>query len=447
MSLDVALQSVAFYVLSCSTCAKISQRRKTKATAKRERAEKQALETEQPGLYRHPSPFSTNQYWAEEIMLGPGPPKKKGANKNGSTRALNTAGAGSSVTSAGWSTDAGSSPTIVERMSGENWNVKRYQREDEELWGQGHATEKHHTGYKFVDAIVRAGSSVVSSGKMLEERLGLGTGKDEEEDTGSYYITRNPPVNDLHPPVVSTLPVQKGATRWMLQPPPPAKIMEGKERATRSRSDSGSSSRRGLTEDISLSRQVSSRLVEAKLARGESPSSDLAFRSYSRTSQYHERRTHSIGSSDSSDGGIKRKKKPAPIFTGSTDSLTQDEKAVPDARERLARPQLNTILSSSNDVPKLSNSNEANDTSEGHLMPLQELSQSNSSVDTRSSTPQRPAPAVLSPNANAMPVTIPTVETKFPESPLLVFPRPTSKENGKFDEAKYRQNHRWSLDV
>jgi hypothetical protein len=136
MSLNVALQSVAFYVLSCSTCAKINHRRKAKVQAKRERAEKHALETEQPGLYQHPSPFSTNPYWTEEIMMGPGPPKNKdkSGSKNASQRALNTAGQGSSYAgSTAMSSDPPSSPTAVtegSRVSGEGWNRKRYQRED-----------------------------------------------------------------------------------------------------------------------------------------------------------------------------------------------------------------------------------------------------------------------------------------------------------------------------
>jgi hypothetical protein len=141
MSLDVALQSVAFYVLSCSTCAKISHRRKARVQAKRERAEKHELETEQPGLYRHPSPFNTNPYWTEEIMMGPGPPPQKnkgGKNCNGSQRALNAAGNGSIYAgSTAMSSETPSSSTAVtegSRISGEGWNFKRYQREDEALW-------------------------------------------------------------------------------------------------------------------------------------------------------------------------------------------------------------------------------------------------------------------------------------------------------------------------
>jgi len=47
-------------------------------------------------------------------------------------------------------------------------------------------------------------------------------------------------VNDLHPPVVSTAPRSRLETQWMLQPPPRAKVMAGKERASRDRSGTGS---------------------------------------------------------------------------------------------------------------------------------------------------------------------------------------------------------------
>ena len=114
MSLPVAIQSVIYYVLSCSTCAKINHRHKAKKVAKRERAEKAALEMDQPGLYRHPSPFSTNPFWNEEIQMGPSRQSRKGGSKNASSRAINTAGIGSSVASSGEiSTEVGSSPTIV----------------------------------------------------------------------------------------------------------------------------------------------------------------------------------------------------------------------------------------------------------------------------------------------------------------------------------------------
>ncbi|KFX90055.1 hypothetical protein O988_08360, partial [Pseudogymnoascus sp. VKM F-3808] len=191
MSLGVGIQSVVFYVLSCSACSKISHRQKAKSEAKRERAEKKKLETDQPGLYHHPSPFNTNPYWDEEITLGPGPPSRKTGSKNTSSRALHTAGHASSIAASDVapSSQAPSSPTIVpedQRLSGDDWNRKRYQREDEELWG----VDTIKAGQRRVrDAFATAQFSVGSKLRAMEERLGkFGTVK--EEDTHPYYVSR-----------------------------------------------------------------------------------------------------------------------------------------------------------------------------------------------------------------------------------------------------------------
>lgn len=381
MSIDVALQSVAFYILSCSTCAKISHRRKAKEQAKRERVEKHALETEQPGLYRHPSPFSTNPYWTEEIMMGPGPPNKKGnkKDKNGSQRGLNTAGQGSSyASSAGMSTDTGSSPTIVEegsRISGEGWNRKRYQREDEQLWGR----ETYGPGHRIMDAITRASES---AGRMfnMDGRPSSNHGSDGNPET--YYIARNPPVNDLHPPIVSTAPRSKEETRWMIQPPPSAKVMEGKERVvstSRNRAGSHGSSRRG-TESQPLGRIVTEKLIDAKVQRGETPSK-LEIRSFTNRGQQHDRnRSSSTDSCSSSDGyTTRRSRKPSPITVpkagtskprGKAEHIPiRDSEVATEMRETNGngRPLLATIVSSSNVTPQLHKSQSTD-------LPLRELS-------------------------------------------------------------------------
>ena len=246
-------QSAVFYYLSCAPCAKIASQRRRRKGAQRARAEKAATELEQ-GIYRHPSPFSTNIYWREEMVLGPGPPQRKGnrdrdKGKAESSRQLRSGGAGSSAL-----TGTSSADTIVEgetviheaepdRPSGEGWNRRRYQREDEMLWGID--------GKSVSEVISRSGSG-----------------------SGSYCVARNPAVNDLHPPVVSTQPTHRSETKWMLQPPPSARIMEGKERATRSRSGSGVSSKSDSSrkrDDMSLGRRVGERLMEEKVKRGEHP--------------------------------------------------------------------------------------------------------------------------------------------------------------------------------
>ncbi|MCJ1245045.1 hypothetical protein MMC30_002246 [Trapelia coarctata] len=249
-------QSAIFYYVSCAPCTKLNYRRKQRLKNKREQAEKADLESAQPDVYKHPPPFRTNIYWREEMVLGPGPPPKKKDRdrmRNGSSRDLNTGGQGSSA--------GGSSATdttlvvgsvegmevVAERDSGEGWNTRRYQRPDEILWGFD-IEEESGVGLSGISRTGTAGS-------------------------GTRYTARNPAVNDLHPPVVSTHPTRKSETRWMLQPPPSAKVMEGKEKANRSRSVSGGSY--GSSKAVSLQRQAGERQMEEKMKRGERRAADV----------------------------------------------------------------------------------------------------------------------------------------------------------------------------
>lgn len=245
-------QSAIFYYISCAPCTKLNYHRKRQKQLKREKSEK-ALHKAEEGIHQHPSPFSTNPYWEEEISLGPGPPERKavrdGKGKPKDNRGLRTGGVGSST-----ETGTSSADTMVGeeggekiRDSGEGWNKRRYQREDEILWG------KEEEGSKPV------GLSPISR---------------SASGNASYYQARNPAVNDLHPPVVSTQPTHRSETQWMLQPPPRAKIMEGKEKANlpnRSRSGSGASkdSKASGKKSESLGRQIGDRLMESKFKRGE----------------------------------------------------------------------------------------------------------------------------------------------------------------------------------
>ena len=194
------------------------------------------------------------------MVLGPGPPPKnrhRDRSKTESSRELRSGGVGSS------SITGTSSDTVVEdeasriiseaghdRRSGEDWNKRRYQRDDEILWGDDTDDED-------------------------------GTGIANRNGIGSYYYSRNPAVNDLHPPVVSKVSTRRSETRWMLQPPPSARIMEGKERLSpRSRSGSGVSSEsvdsHRKRDDVSLGRKVGERLMEEKARRGVYPSISAA---------------------------------------------------------------------------------------------------------------------------------------------------------------------------
>lgn len=297
MAFPVAVQSALFYVLACTPCTAARGRYRTRKQSKREREERALREDDEPDLYRHPSPFNTNPYWEEDIRMGPSLPPKKGrgaANaKSTSQRKLTSSGKDSGSTThsslavghgpdehaTGRSLgplhipDDAHSLSMMEAVSpntlcSEGWNYKLYQREDEELWGEVSRT------HKLMDAIVKAGSS---AGRLLESTLG----KDRsvtDEDRANFYAPAvvHPPVNEYHPPVVSSKPAHKDALRWMLQPPPPAKVMEGKVPVSRSTSIASSAGgsrmgRRSLTmtagSEVSLTRRMA---LEARLRRVES---------------------------------------------------------------------------------------------------------------------------------------------------------------------------------
>ncbi|KAK5658703.1 hypothetical protein OQA88_1512 [Cercophora sp. LCS_1] len=312
MSFCVAVQSAIFYFVACTPCNKVLHHRKAQIKAKKESEDKARIVAEQPHLYHHPDPFHTNPFWGEEIRMGPSLPKKgkgaDGSSKSASQRGLAngsrdlaSVGTGSilaispppdlestpspktgTTSSPEKPAGIGSCPTIVpdeDAMSAtlsktvsvstaEGWNHKRYQREDEELWGY----EISRTGQKLMDAIKQAGST---AGRFVESKLGIEKQVTEEDRYNFYFSPRNPPVNEYHPPVVRNQPIHKDGLRWMLQPPPPAKVMEGKIPVSRTSSMMSVGSRRtGTSDAMSMGRLVGERALEARLRNGETPYED-----------------------------------------------------------------------------------------------------------------------------------------------------------------------------
>ncbi|KAL4944477.1 hypothetical protein BDV06DRAFT_87714 [Aspergillus oleicola] len=212
-------QSAVFYYVTCTPCADHMgrQKRKREAVRARSRREKQlsdAIVTDQPRLFEQPTPFSTNAGWAEELSLGPGPPKRRGGHRTATHHRVDSFGTGDYSNGSEEDYDYMVSHPPSQRVSklgsrhlGDRINRKlqRYQRPDEPLWGE---------------EVEVKGSSVGLSGR----------GKPDARAPSKYTIPRVPPVNDLHPPIVSG-PKSRAETRWMLQPPPSARVMSGKERS------------------------------------------------------------------------------------------------------------------------------------------------------------------------------------------------------------------------
>lgn len=200
-------QSAVFFYASCTPCSEYSYKRKRRRDAARivREPSREGVITDQPIFFHQPSPFTTNAYWSEEIALGPGPPSRRG-HRNGASRTSSQRNLTSPPqlveppASSGTSSGQKKDKDVLKNPINDVLNKFRYQREDEELWG-----------------VELKGSSVGLAGRA----------RTNTADSSKYYIARSPQVNDLHPPVVSG-PRSRAETRWMLQPPPSAKVMAGK---------------------------------------------------------------------------------------------------------------------------------------------------------------------------------------------------------------------------
>ncbi|KAK4181674.1 hypothetical protein QBC36DRAFT_306005 [Triangularia setosa] len=416
MSYLSAAQSALFYYLACTPCYACVGNHKAAKQAKKEREMRARVVLEQPHLYRHPDPFQTNPYWDEEIKMGPSLPKK-GKNIDRSSKSLSqrrltaasrdggaSIGAGSSVMfnmgsptstigprpsisttiapSINTPTVVGegeiASPTLSKTISvstADDWNLKPYQREDEELWGNEYESQRRTQ--KLVDALKQAGSS---AGRFVESKLGLEKQVTEQDRYDFYFAPKNPPVNEYHPPVVSSKPAHKDGLRWMLQPPPPAKVMEGKVPVSRSASLMSVNSRRTVSTvgSGSLGRLVGEKALEARSRRGETPFDDrLSSASLARTRsrrttvstvRTRSRRTtratsFSTESEDSSDElphRIARRRNHRPVATPEVDSDDEKEYSAKSIEAGISitppmpthpthaaqKPRLATILSS-----------------------------------------------------------------------------------------------------
>lgn len=313
-------QSAVFFYVSCGPCFEQSRRRKKLREAK---ASQRARNNDGSGMNLQPAPFQTNPHWHEEMALGPSPPSRRTTKAETiASRGITTAGTATSQYSTAGSSlsDLGPAQSVSSiHLPGHSWNTKRYQRADEEFVyfpALEEVEDRPHTHRQMSDNS-RKGSSVGVAGWPAEPL---------EKPPSIYYIpARAPPVNDLHPPVVSTVPAKKEERAWMKEPPPSASFMNGKKGVTaRSRSASGASGTSSLkTKDQSLGRHVGHKMVEDKVKRRVTPSVDgessqpnrksMATVSTGHSSPVKERGSSSLDVDDSERTTLKRKKRPPPV--------------------------------------------------------------------------------------------------------------------------------------
>ncbi|TLD39175.1 hypothetical protein E2P81_ATG00162 [Venturia nashicola] len=311
-------QSAVFFYVSCGPCFEQSRRRKKLKEAK---ASQRARDNDgSADMNLQPAPFQTNPHWSEEMALGPSPPSRR--TNTITSRGITTSGTATSQHSTAGSSlsDLGPAQSVSSvHLAGHSWNTKRYQRADEEFvyFPALEEVEDRPAAHRQMSDNSRKGSSVGVAGWSAEP---------VEKPSSIYYMpARAPPVNDLHPPVVSTVPAKKEERAWMKEPPPSASFMNGKKGVTaRSRSGSGTSGSSSLrTRDRSLGRRVGHKMVEDKVKRGVTPSVDdepsqpnrksTATASTGRSSPMKGRGSNSLDVDEPERTPSKRKKRPPPV--------------------------------------------------------------------------------------------------------------------------------------
>ncbi|KIV79920.1 hypothetical protein PV11_07459 [Exophiala sideris] len=282
------VQSAIFYYVACTPCLEYQHKRKRRQEAKAVQAANAEIVTTQPGIIRQPGPFQTNELWAEELMLGPGPPKgwksdkllenlrKKtskepqelsgvplspemtklqshpAASPGRSTQqtphspATTTSSSSNleSATSETHSSNHDKPTTVPTRPRGAERSLSNAMENiKDSLRSTLHPEKWNWKRYDREDEILTGFGERVT---RIWNRATSGTHHEGTEDPGpsyqrkraatnetdryDYSRARHPEVNDLHPPIVSQLPATREEVAWMLLPAPSAAVMAGKKR-------------------------------------------------------------------------------------------------------------------------------------------------------------------------------------------------------------------------
>jgi hypothetical protein len=320
-------QSAVFLYVSCGPCFAAQTQRRRKKEAKRDKKRNAELAHQHlnDGHHPQPAPFEINPHWAEEIRLGPGPPKRRGRTRGAAPEKREITTAGTSSTAAS-SLELGRVPSPGSEAKGQYWNSRRYQRADEEYTYfpsvPEHAVAHAATGQGAgVPQVVAGANGWASTGA-----------RDIQKPKKSYYIpARAPPVSDLHPPATSTVPAKRLERAWMTAPPPSVAFMEGrkqvKNRPRSTSARSGGSQWAGFdvaSADRGIGKQMDLKVVEGRARQGDFTSEagrrlSLRAASHSRTySRSPHRGSNSVDKERTASRKARRRPTPLSFNSGSS---------------------------------------------------------------------------------------------------------------------------------
>jgi hypothetical protein len=423
-------QSAAFYYLSCTPFFDWRNERKRLKENRLAKAAK-ASEKKEDGEYIQSLPFESNPYWHEEMVMGPGPKRgraSKDKNKTESTRRLNTGGQDSSTGGSSFGSTFASSlnpPEEDQDLEVADWNKKRYQRQEEYLWGSE-------------DTVSGSYASVSSRGANKP----LVSGK------SAYYNARNAAQSELHPPIISSPPTHQNQALWMLQPPPPAKVMEGRQRATKTPSLSNASYQSSIRRNGSMierSSQRKSKQIIQDLPDDMSmtPPEDEGIVEMTQVERHDMAKTLPTDISI-----LLESEKNRPHLLNNPPTTTRSRK------KPQARPPLSTITSAgdlgvTNSLSCQSNGQRpTTPLSISSLQILQDLAPSGTSLNIRPSSPSSELDIGL-PTATELEtemLALPSSDSKFPGNTGYQFPGPEINSRKSVQE-NINPSSRWSMDI
>jgi hypothetical protein len=336
-------QSAVFLYVSCGPCFAAQTQRRRKKEAKRDKKRNAELAHQHlhDGHHPQPAPFEINPHWAEEIGLGPGPPKRRGRTRGAAPekRDITTAGTNSTAAS---SLELGRVPSTGPEAKGQYWNSRRYQRADEEY--------THFPPVPEHEAAPATAGQDVDVPRALPGASGCAStgARDIQKPKKSYYIpARAPPVSDLHPPATSTVSARRSERAWMTAPPPSVAFMEGRKQVTnRPRSAtarSGGSVKAGLdvgSATRGIGKQMGQKVIEGRADRVDVTSEtgrrlSLRGASHSRTDSRSPLRGSTSVDKDRATSR-KARRRPAPL-SFSSGSSAEEQASVAYSNEPLAR--------------------------------------------------------------------------------------------------------------
>jgi hypothetical protein len=249
------VQSAAFYYLSCTPWAEYKHRKKRRKEAEEQAKERQGIVVTQPGLVRQPVAFQTNYEWAEEIRLGPGPPKGYAWKKDTLLQKVQKKlwGEPQEAAVAAAAAPKGRLPpvpsptrpsrrertlssafesireSVFTALHPPQWNWTRYDREDEILPG-------------LTQRVTRLWNRVTLSGPQADdhtdtEKAGESSSSQkrkraftDESDRYEFYQRGTQYTVDFDEPIVCQLPPTRAEAAWMKRPPPSADVMAARIR-------------------------------------------------------------------------------------------------------------------------------------------------------------------------------------------------------------------------